>query len=147
MALSQLTVIFLLGKFLFPLIGLPSLDMPRNILGLFVVSILSAFSAISFAMLVGTFAKTLEQAGGFGAITIIIFAAIGGIWVPSFVMPGYLQQIGKLSPLHWCLEGYYILFLKGGEWNLLTTALIFLLLFIFVCQLLIYLKLKVQNYI
>lgn len=146
-ALSQLAIIFILGKFLFPLLALPSLSMPSNLLGLLVISILSAFSAISFAMLVGTYSKTVEQASGFGAITIIIFAAIGGIWVPSFVMPAYLQTIGKISPLHWCLEGYYTLFLRDGEWNLLLPSVIFLILFIFACQMLIYLKLKIQNFI
>ena len=146
-ALAQLIVIFMIGKFIFPLIGLPTLSLPSNILGLIVISILSAFSAISFAMLVGTYAKTNEQANGFGAITIIILAAIGGIWVPTFVMPSYMQMIGKISPLHWCLEGYYTLFLKGGDWYLLFPTILFLILFILACQILVYSKLKIQNYI
>ena len=146
-ALLQLTVIFALGKFVFPTIGLPSLELPSNILGLIVISVLSAFAAISFAMLVGTFAKTVEQANGFGAITIIILAAIGGIWVPTFVMPSYMQTIGNISPLHWCLEGYYTLFLKGGDWYLLSPTILFLIFFILACQILIYSKLKIQNYI
>jgi len=146
-ALSQLAIIFLLGKYLFPTLGLPSLEMPSNLLGLLLISVFSAFAAISFAMLVGTYAKTVEQASGFGAITIIIFAAIGGIWVPSFVMPAYLQTIGKISPLHWCLEGYYSLFLKGGDWGLLVPSFLFLGIFILVCQVLIFLKLRTQNYI
>jgi len=146
-ALTQLTVIFLLGMYFFPNIGLPSLSLPSNLVGLVVISILSGLAAISFAMLVGTYAKTVEQASGFGAITIIIFAAIGGVWVPSFVMPEYLQNIGEISPLHWSLEGFYALFLRGGEWNLLLPSILFLIFFIFVCQILIYLKLKIQNYI
>jgi len=146
-ALTQLMVIFMLGKFVFPLIGLPTLSLPSNILGLIVISILSAFAAISFAMLVGTYAKTHEQASGFGAISIIILAAIGGIWVPTFVMPSYMQIIGMASPLHWCLEGYYTLFLKGGDWYLLSPTILFLILFILACQILIYSKLKIQNYI
>ena len=93
------------------------------------------------------YAKTNEQASGFGAISIIILAAIGGIWVPSFVMPSYMQMIGKISPLHWCLEGYYTLFLKGGDLYLLTPTILFLILFILACQILIYTKLKIQNYI
>lgn len=146
-ALLQFTVIFALGKFVFPYIGLPTLSLPTNMLGLLVISVLSAFSAISFAMLVGTYAKTQEQANGFGAITIIILAAIGGIWVPTFVMPSFMQIIGNISPLHWCLEGFYTLFLKGGDWYLLTPTILFLILFILACQILIYSKLKIQNYI
>ena len=146
-ALTQLALIFSLGIFVFPHLGLPALALPSNITGLFLVSALSAMAAISFAMLVGTYAKTQEQANGFGAVMIIILAAIGGIWVPSFVMPAYLQSIGQLSPLHWCLEGYYTLFLKGGDWYLLLPALMFLIIFIFACQIGVYVKLRLQNYI
>lgn len=146
-ALTQLALIFALGKFVFPHLGLPALALPSNIVGLILVSALSAMAAISFAMLVGTWAKTQEQANGFGAVSVIILAAIGGIWVPSFVMPAYLQSIGKLSPLHWCLEGYYTLFLKGGDWYLLLPSLLFLIIFILACQIGVYIKLRLQNYI
>lgn len=146
-ALSQLALIFTIGKFVFPFIGLPELELPSNISGLLTVSILSGLAAISFALLIGTYAKTQEQANGFGAISVIILAAIGGIWVPTFVMPHYLQVIGMVSPLHWCLEGFYTLFLKGGDWYLLYPTFLFLIIFIFACQSLVVLKLKVQNYL
>jgi ABC-2 type transport system permease protein len=146
-ALSQLFILFSLGVFVFPLIGLPQLNIPPNILPILVISILSALAAISYALMVGTYAKTQEQANGFGAISIIIFAAIGGIWVPSFIMPAYLQTIGKASPLHWCIEGFYTLFLKNGTWSELSGTIIYLLLFTFICQFLTFVKLRLQNYI
>lgn len=146
-ALTQLTTIFMLGRFVFPLIGLPELNIPSNILGLVLVSVGSALAAVSFAMLVGTFAKTQEQAGGVGSISIVMLSAIGGVWVPSFIMPDYMKTIGSISPLHWCLEGYYVLFLKGGDWHLLVPTFIFLSIFIVSCQFLIFIKLKLQNYI
>ncbi len=146
-ALTQLAVLVCVGIFVFPHIGLPQLTIPTNILALIVISVLSAYAAISYSLLIGVYAKTQEQAGGFGAISIIIFAAIGGIWVPSFIMPEYMQNIGLISPLHWCIEGYYTLFLKNGTWNELTGTLIYLILFILVCQLFTFIKLKKQNYI
>jgi ABC-2 type transport system permease protein len=146
-SLSQLTIMFCIGMFVFPYLGLPELKLPTNILALIVISVLSAYAAISYSMLIGVYAKTQDQAGGFGAISIIIFAAIGGIWVPSFIMPEYMQNIGMISPLHWCIEGYYSLFLKNGEWNELTGTLIYLLLFIFGCQFFTFIKLRKQNYI
>jgi ABC-2 type transport system permease protein len=146
-SLSQLMILFALGKFVFPFLGLPELNFPQNVLALIVISVLSALAAISYAILIGTFAKTQEQSNGFGAISIIIFAAIGGIWVPSFIMPEYLQFIGLLSPLHWCIEGFYILFLKGGSWSALSGTIIYLLLFTFACQLLTVMKMRSQNYL
>lgn len=146
-ALLQLTIILGLGKYTFPLLALPSLTLPSNMIGLIVISVLSALSAISFALVVGTSAKTTEQANTFGAFSIIILAAIGGIWVPSFVMPDYMQTLGKISPLHWCLEGYYTLFLRGGDWILLKPTILYLVLFIATCQILTFIKLRNQNYI
>lgn len=146
-ALTQLFLLFLLGIFVFPLLGLPELEAPAHVLPVLVISILSAFAAISYALLVGTYAKTQEQANGFGAVSIIIFAAIGGIWVPNFVMPDYMQTIGMISPLHWCLEGFYSLFLKNGDWSDLQGTIIYLILFTLGCQTLTYIKLKLQNYI
>ena len=146
-ALSQLLLLFLMGIYIFPHLGLPQLAMPNAFLPFLVVTLLSALSAISYAVLVGTYAKTQEQANGFGAISIIIFAAIGGIWVPNFVMPDYMQSIGNISPLKWCLEGYYTLFLKNGAWSELIGTITFLFLFTVICQLLIFIKLRIQNYI
>jgi ABC-2 type transport system permease protein len=146
-ALSQLLLLFMMGIYIFPHIGLPKLAMPNAFLPFMVVTLLSAVSAISYAVLVGTYAKTQEQANGFGAISIIIFAAIGGIWVPNFVMPDYMQTIGNISPLKWCLEGYYILFLKNGAWGELIGTISFLFLFTVICQLLIFIKLRIQNYL
>lgn len=146
-ALSQLLLLFLMGIYIFPHIGLPKLAMPNAFLPFLVVTLLSAVSAISYAVLVGTYAKTQEQANGFGAISIIIFAAIGGIWVPNFIMPDYMQTIGNISPLKWCLEGYYTLFLKNGAWSELIGTISFLFLFTVICQLLIFIKLRIQNYI
>lgn len=146
-AVTQLIALFIIGMTVFPMIGLPRLEVPPHFLQLAVITLLSALTAVSYSILIGTYSKTQEQSNGFGAVSVIIFAAIGGIWVPSFIMPNYLQQIGKISPLHWCLEGFYTLFLKNGNWSELAGPIIFLSVFIAVCQLLTYLKLKTQNYI
>jgi ABC-2 type transport system permease protein len=144
-ALSQLALLFAMGIYVFPHIGLPQLILPNAFLPFILISLLSAMAAISYATLIGMLAKTVEQANGFGAISIVVFAAIGGIWVPSFVMPEYMQQLGAISPLKWCLEAYYTLFLKNGSWIELKNSISFLFLFSIGCQLLIFLKLKLRN--
>lgn len=146
-AMTQMVTLFCIGMFVFPLIGLPELILPEAMIQLFVIAFLSALAAVSYAIVIGTYAKTQEQANGFGAVSIIIFAAIGGIWVPTFIMPDYLQEIGKLSPLYWCLDGFYTLFLKNGSWSELSGTIIYLILFTFVCQLLTFIKLRIQNYL
>ncbi|MBC8033790.1 MAG: ABC transporter permease [Chitinophagaceae bacterium] len=113
--LAQAGVIFAIGVYLFPAMGLPQLNLPSDISGLLIVTLICGWCAVSYAICIGVFAQTQEQANGFGAVTIVILAAIGGVLVPSFAMPSSFNFIMKFSPLHWCLEAYYGLFLEGGK--------------------------------
>jgi ABC-2 type transport system permease protein len=95
--------------------GLPALNLPSDITALLLVTFICGWCAASFAICIGVFSNTQEQANGFGAVSVVLLAAIGGLLVPSFVMPPSFQLIMRLSPLHWCLEAYYGLFLEGGK--------------------------------
>lgn len=110
----QAAVVFSLGIWLFPSMGLPRLNMP-DIAGVVVVTLICGWCAVSYAIMIGVFAKTQEQSNGIGAVSIVLMAAVGGLLVPSFAMPQSFQFVMKLSPLHWCLEAYYGLFLEGGK--------------------------------
>ncbi|MDB5273885.1 MAG: transporter permease subunit [Chitinophagaceae bacterium] len=146
-AMSQVLVIFSMGVFLFPHIGLPALNIPHDWLALIVVSLICGMSAISYALCIGVFAKTQEQANGFGAISVVILATIGGILVPSFAMPKSFQFFMNLSPLHWCLEAYYGLFLEGGKLSDLTSSVLPLIASIIVLQTIALIGLKRKNLI
>jgi len=140
--LLQAAVIFAMGVWLFPHIGLPPLNMPADLSGLFVVSFMCGWCAVSYAICVGVFAQTQEQANGFGAVSIVILSAVGGLMVPSFAMPGSFRTVIQLSPLHWCLEAYYGLFLEGGKLRDVLTNIIPLFVIIILIHLLILLGLK-----
>jgi len=111
----QVAVIFSIGIWLFPHMGLPKLNLPDDLIGVFIVSLICGWCAVSYAICIGVFAQTQEQSNGVGAVSIVLMAAIGGLLVPSFAMPASFQFVMKLSPLHWCLEAFYGLFLEGGK--------------------------------
>lgn len=146
-AALQVALTFSMGVWILPKLGLPKLSVPDNIIATIAVIFISSMAAVSYALMIGAFAKTEQQANGFGAISIIIFGAIGGILVPTFVMPGFMQFFSNFSPLHWCLEGFYVLFLKGGSWQDLRTVFAFLGIFIVFCQLGTYFKLRLERII
>ncbi len=146
-AMTQVFVIFSMGVYLFPHIGLPALNIPEDFLGLVAVSFICGWCAVSYALCIGVFAKTQEQANGFGAISVVILATIGGILVPSFAMPKSFQFVMNMSPLHWCLESYYGFFLEGGKLNQIMANVTPLLLSIVVMQLIAYIGLKKKNLI
>jgi ABC-2 type transport system permease protein len=111
----QAALIFAMGIWVFPLFSLPALHLPADLFGLVVVTLLCGWCAVSYAICVGTFAATPEQSNGFGAVSVIILAVIGGLMVPSFILPDGLRAFMNVSPLHWGLEAYYGLFLDGGK--------------------------------
>ncbi|MBF4492375.1 MULTISPECIES: ABC transporter permease [unclassified Flavobacterium] len=99
--------------FLFPHIGLPSLNIEGHLFLMSVVALFSGFAAIGFGILLGTVANTQEQSAPFGATSVIILAAIGGVWVPVFVMPKIMQIVAKSSPMNWALEAFYDVLLRN----------------------------------
>src|SRR5665647_1060969 len=143
----QAGVIFALGIWAFPFLGLPQLNMPADIAGLVIVTLICGMCAVSYAICIGVFAQTEEQANGFGSVSIVILAAIGGLMVPSFAMPESFTTIIKLSPLHWCLEAFYGLFLEGGKLKDVLTNILPLLIIIVSLQLITFFGLKVKKLI
>lgn len=145
--LVQLLLIFSIGIFIFPLLGLPALSGTLNWLLVVLISVLCGLTAISYAMCVGIFAKTQEQANGFGAVSVVILAALGGIFVPAFAMPQIFQHIAKLSPFYWGLELFYGVFLENRQWYDLLVNSFPLIISILVFQSLAFVGLKRQQLI
>jgi len=143
----QAAVVFSIGIWLFPSMGLPKLDLPADITGVVVVTLICGWCAVSYAIMIGVFAKTQEQANGIGAVSIVLMAAVGGLLVPSFAMPDSFQVVMKMSPLHWCLEAYYGLFLEGGKLKDVLLNIIPLLGITLVIQLITLFGLKRKNLI
>ncbi len=143
----QALVIFGIGMLMFPFFGLPALNLPADILALIITTVICGWCAVSYAICVGVFAQTQEQANGFGAVSIVILAAVGGLMVPSFAMQGAFRSAANLSPMHWCLEAYYSLFLQGGKLADVMNNLIPLFAITLVIQFITYIGLKRKNLI
>ena len=143
----QAAVIFSIGIWLFPFIGLPALNLPNDILALIITTLVCGWCAVSYAICIGVFSQTQEQSNGFGAVSIVILAAIGGLMVPSFAMQGAFRSAADISPMHWCLEAYYTLFLQNGKLTDIVNNLIPLFAITLVIQFITYLALKRKNLI
>lgn len=111
----QFILMLLVGVYVMPLMGLPQLAIGPHKIALGVMALASGLAATGYGVALGTIATTHEQAATFGAVSIIIFAALGGIWVPVYVMPHTMRIISQFSPLYWGLNGFYDIFLRGGD--------------------------------
>jgi ABC-2 type transport system permease protein len=143
----QAAVIFSMGIWLFPFFGLPALNLPSDVLALVIVTVICGWCAVSYSICVGVFAQTQEQSNGFGAVSIVILASVGGLMVPSFAMQGFFKSAANISPMHWCLQAYYSLFLEGGTLKDVINNIIPLFIITLVLQLVTFLGLKRKNLI
>jgi len=112
--LIQFGLMLVVGLLFLPMIGLPTLVLGNNYLPMLAVALFSALAATGYGVAVGTIASSQEQATTFGAVSVIILAALGGIWVPVFAMPSSMQFISKFSPLNWGLTAFYDIFLRNS---------------------------------
>ena len=128
-SLFQFLMILCVAKFIFPLIDLPGFKTDGILLSIIGLTIFAALAAIGLGILIGTVAKTQEQSAPFGATLVVILAAIGGVWIPVFVMSDFMQHFSKISPMNWALDGYYSLILRNQSIIQIIPNIILLTLF------------------
>lgn len=132
----QFYLMVAVGVYLFPHINLPALQV-EGILGLMsIVALFAGFAAIGFGILLGTIAKTQEQSAPFGATSVVILAAVGGVWVPVFAMPKIMQVIAGISPMNWGLNAFYDVILRNATFLDIVPEISYLFLF-FIAMILI----------
>ena len=125
----QFFLMLLVAIYLFPAMGLPHLNIDGKLFNMSIVALFAGLAAIGFGVLIGTIAKTHEQAAPFGATSVVILAAVGGLWFPVFAMPESMQMMAKISPMNWGLEGFYDVLLRDVELLALVPNLLLLLTF------------------
>ena len=110
----QFLLMLSVGLVFLPMLGLPALVLGHSYMGIFILTMATAFAATGYGVMVGTLATTEHQGAILGALSILLLSALGGIWVPSYVMPEVMRNISAYSPLNWALTGFYKLFLRSG---------------------------------
>ncbi|MEW6671742.1 MAG: ABC transporter permease [Thermodesulfobacteriota bacterium] len=113
--LAQFGLILFIGKYILPLLGTPMLEMGSDPAAVMIITISAILAATGLGILLGTTARTYEQASMVGPISIVIAAALGGIMVPVYAMPKVMRNISVYSPLEWGHDAFLDVFVRGGD--------------------------------
>lgn len=143
--LVQSLLMIFSGIFILPLFHIPMLIIGNHIPELAVMIIVTALAALGYGLLVGTIANTHQQAAAFGAVSIIILAAMGGLWVPVYLMPTVMRHIAVFSPLNWAISGFYNIFLRHGGFATILNPAIKLLIFFLISVFITYLYRRIKS--
>ncbi len=105
--LVQVTLMFAIGRLVF------GMNLGHSPAALVVVTLATAAAATGLGLLVAALGKTESQISGIATLLALTLAAIGGMMVPTFAMPDFMQRLAKISPHYWALQGYQDVIVRG----------------------------------
>ncbi len=121
----QAALMLAVGVWLMPLLGGDGLSLQGvRWGGLLLMLAATACAAIGMSLALASVLRSHAQASSIGPILNVLLAAIGGVMVPSFVMPPLMQNLAAYSPMNWALEGLLAVLLRhAGPAEILPQAL------------------------
>jgi ABC-2 type transport system permease protein len=71
------------------------------------LGVCAAFSLMtaSWGLLIAALGKTPEATRGLSILTTLFLVMLGGAWVPTFIFPGWLQELTVVIPTRWAMDG------------------------------------------
>jgi ABC-2 type transport system permease protein len=107
LGLTSMCVVWLVTSLVFG----ASWGNPLAVLALLVAFVLAA---LGITTVVSVYAKTESQADGFVSVVAFLMAMLGGSFLFLGDLPRALQQIARLTPNGWALQGFMTLTADGG---------------------------------
>lgn len=89
------------------------MNLGRSPSGLVAVSLAAAATSTGLGIMVAALARTEAQVGGLTVLLLLSLSALGGCFIPRFVMPEWLRTVGLMTPHAWALEAYQDLLVRG----------------------------------
>jgi ABC-2 type transport system permease protein len=104
--LIQIALMFSVGVVVF---GIKLGHLPA----LVIVSLALAAAANGLGLLVAALGKTEAQVNGLSVLLAITLSALGGMMVPTFIMPDLMKTLSLFTPHAWALAGYHDIIIRG----------------------------------
>jgi ABC-2 type transport system permease protein len=103
----QIIVFFGVGILVF------GLEIAGNILLVALISAFVILMGVGLGLLVSTFARSADAATGTVQAFVFPAAALGGLWFPIEIMPGFMQSIAKVFPTYHSMNAFQDVIVRG----------------------------------
>jgi ABC-2 type transport system permease protein len=98
-----------------------------NLPALVIISFALAAAANGLGLLVAALGKTEAQVNGLSVLLAITLSALGGMMVPTFIMPDLMKTLSLFTPHAWALAGYHDIIIRGlGTKDILSEMFVLL---------------------
>jgi ABC-2 type transport system permease protein len=124
--MAQLSIIFLVGYFLFKVHVTDWLAVSLLLIG-------TSFAATGLGMLLVSLVRTRAQINPVVSLVVLLTSAIGGAWWPLFLEPTWLQQLAKIGITAWAMEGLNGSMLLGKNFMEVLPDILGLLVYGLIC--------------
>lgn len=122
-AVLQMASLFALG------IVVLDLTIGGSIVALTTIVVAFSLTMVSFGMAVTALSRTSLQLNTFVNLFGIVFAGVGGALVPLALLPGWVQNLARLVPTFWAMEGFLDVILREAAVIDVATPVVVLTLF------------------
>lgn len=85
----------------------------HSLSGIILISLVLATTATGLGIFIAAFARTEAQANSLTVLVLLVCSALGGCFVPRFIMPETLKTVGLITPHAWALDAYQDLIVRG----------------------------------
>ncbi len=107
MVFCQFIILLVFGQFIL------KVNYLRSPLATLLVALAAALCIAALGLLIGTLARTEEQAIIFALVPMFLLAALGGAWMPLEVTGPTFAAIGHFSPVAWAMDGFKNVSIRG----------------------------------
>lgn len=134
----QVLFLFIFGSLAF------KMSLGKNLYALILLIAILSLCSTSLGVLLSLIAKTDSQLTDYSLFIVLFSAALGGTMVPLSLMPDMMQNVAKLVPQSWALEGFQTIIVNNGNISNIATNFIALLGFslVFLMSSLVLIKIK-----
>jgi ABC-2 type transport system permease protein len=105
-ALAQIAVTFCFGLVFF------GVTVTGSTAGFVVMALAAALLSAATGLLVAALGGNEGRARSVSVLVILTLSMLGGLWLPSFLLPGWVQRAALLLPTTWAVRG-----LEGVTWQ------------------------------
>ena len=99
-ALTQILFTFSFGSLVF------GVTINGSILGFLIMAIATALLSAATGLLVAAVGGTENRARSMAILLILSLSILGGLWLPSFMLPLWVQNFSLLLPTTWMIKGF-----------------------------------------
>jgi ABC-2 type transport system permease protein len=105
--LVQIALMFTVGVLVF------QISLGNDPFALALLSLACAAAATGLGLLITTLGKTLEQVSSMSTLLAVLLSVVGGMMVPTYVMPNFMQVVSWVTPHAWALAGFQDVMVRG----------------------------------